>query len=432
MISKDRMDEHNELLKKLNKNDPGLSQLRQNIYKRFQIFWKNVRPRDMKLIVLITEYIDYEEISNRNSSCDLLIDSIMELYLESLHKDKSSTIAVFSQNLGATPYHENYWGITLSNIDHEDIRVRIRKKLSVYKEFSEGLLKHLLPYVVTCLAIVQNNGSTDFKKNSSYGLGKLISIIGKSKYLALETITNTKTGLSINALRNASAHSSIRTFPDNRIELSFNNNKKTEILVEKDINEDLDSLRDIVCIIKFSIVLFAIDNVHDLSGKFVSKSEDLQPEDAYLYLTNCFTKFQYSVEDVLDGPNSLISVRVKSLTKKNWQDILVELSIHLPVMDQYLEMINKKNATKVRIIGSDHSENEIGFVELSVGLINEIHLKENIIDVILQIQFFDAKKNLLDKSFNVLLSYIMIQNNFIQSYANNALHGLFQIDAVAI
>ena len=70
-------------------------------------------------------------------------------------------------------------------------------------------------------------------------------------------------------------------------------------------------------------------------------------------------------------------------------------------MGLYTEMINKKNITKVRIIGNDRSGDEIGFVELSINSINELHLdKKDIIDVVHQIQFFDVKRNLLDNSFN--------------------------------
>ena len=132
----------------------------------------------------------------------------MELYLESLYKNKSKTIAIFSHNLGTTPYHENYWSTMLSNTEHEypeDVRIRIRKKLHAYKELSEGMLKYVLPYVVTCLAIVQNKANTDFEKNASLGLGNLVHAISESKYPAFEIITQTKTGLTINDLRNASA-----------------------------------------------------------------------------------------------------------------------------------------------------------------------------------------------------------------------------------
>ena len=358
------------------------------------------------LNILTNEYVQYRIISKHNSSCDSLMDSMMELYLESLHKNKFKTIAVFSEDLGATPYYENVWSLMSSgknNKSHiEDIRVRIREKLSTYKEFSEGMLKYALPYIVTCLDIVQNK-DTDFEKNSSYSLGNLISKINESKYPALEIITNTKTGLSINDLRNISAHSSIRTFPNNQIELTLEkNHNRTKIRVqEKDIDEDLQSLADIVFIIKFSLSLFAADNVQDLRRKLVPRSEDQQPEDAYLYLTDCFTKFQYNVEDIPDILDSLISVTVTSLTEKYWKDILVELSIHLPSMGLYTEMINKKNITKVRIIGNDRSGDEIGFVELSINSINELHLdKKDIIDVVHQIQFFDVKRNLLDNSFN--------------------------------
>ncbi len=406
MVSKDLIDENNELFKKLKTSDPGLSQLRQDMYERFQIFWKNIRPRSIALNILTNEYVQYRIISKHNSSCDSLMDSMMELYLESLHKNKFKTIAVFSEDLGATPYYENVWSLMSSgknNKSHiEDIRVRIREKLSTYKEFSEGMLKYTLPYIVTCLDIVQNK-DTDFEKNSSYSLGNLISKINESKYPALEIITNTKTGLSINDLRNISAHSSIRTFPNNQIELTLEkNHNRTKIRVqEKDIDEDLQSLADIVFIIKFSLSLFAADNVQDLRRKLVPRSEDQQPEDAYLYLTDCFTKFQYNVEDIPDILDSLISVTVTSLTEKYWKDILVELSIHLPSMGLYTEMINKKNITKVRIIGNDRSGDEIGFVELSINSINELHLdKKDIIDVVHQIQFFDVKRNLLDNSFN--------------------------------
>ena len=404
MASKDIFDDSSESVKKLIKSDPGQFQLQRNIYKRFQIFWKNVRPRSTRLVFLTTEYADYEIISKRNSFYDLLIDSIMELYLESMHKNKSKTIAIFSHDLGATPYYENFWSLQLDELNHnKDNRVRVRKKLSLYKEISEGLLKHVLPYVVTCLAIVQNNANTDFEKNTLLKLGNLIYIISQSNYPALKKITNTKTGLSVNDLRNASAHSSVRTFPNDQIELTLEKkSKKKKINVkEKDIDEDIQYLADIVFIIKFSISLFVTDHVQDLRGKLVPISRDLQPEDACFYLFNCFAKFQYGVESIPVILDSLISIRVKSLITKSWKDILVELSIHLPAMRNYLKMINKGDITKIKIIGSNYSGDEVGFVELSLDSINRlVSGKQSTIDAFNRIKFFNAKKNLLDSSFN--------------------------------
>ena len=404
MASKDIFDDINESVKKLIKSDPGQFQLRQNIYKRFQIFWKNVRPRDTRLAFLTTEYTDYEIISKRNSFYDLLIDSIMELYLESMHKNKSKTIAIFSHDLGATPYYENFWSLQLGELDHnKDNRVRVRKKLSLYKEISEGLLKHVLPYVVTCLAIVQNNANTDFEKNTLLKLGSLIRIISQSNYPALKKITNTKTDVSVNDLRNVSAHLSVRTFPNDQIELTLERKGekiKTNVK-EKDIDEDTQYLADIAFIIKFSISLFVTDHVQDLRGKLVPISRDLQPEDAYFYLPSCFAKFQYGVEGIPVISDSLISIRVKSLITKSWKDILVELSIHLPIMRNYLKMINKEDITKIKIIGNNYSGDEVGFVELSLDLINRlVSGKQSTVDVFNRIKFFNAKKNLLDSSFN--------------------------------
>ena len=404
MDSNDPMDRYNKLLQNLNKSDPGLVQLRRNIYREFQIFWKTVPSRSIHMTTLIPEYVDYKEICIHNDLYALLLNSIMELYLESLDKNKSKTIAVFSHNLGNTPYFENFWSTALSNpVDrfHEDARIRIRKKLHTYKEISEGMLKYVLPYVVTCLAIVQNKDNTDFEKNASLGLGNLVYVISESNYPAFKIITHTKTGLTINDLRNVSAHSSIRTFSNNQIELTLKKgHNETKIRVdEQDIDDDLESLSFAVFIIKFSISLFVLDNISDVRKKFVMRDEDLQPEDGYAYLTDCFIKFQYSVEDNPNISKSQISIKVKSLTKKHWKDILVELSIHLPLMGRYLEMINKKNITKVKIVGSDHSGKKVGVVELPFNLISELYPK-NVIDLIRQIQFFDAQKNLLDNFFN--------------------------------
>ena len=307
----------------------------------------------------------------------------------------------------------------------DDIRVRIRKMLSVYKEISEGLLKHLLPYLVTCLAIVKNNTNTDFTKNSLLGLGNLVSNIDQSNYPALKIITNTKTGLSIHDIRNVSAHSSIRTSSSNQIELTFKKGNKIikKHVKENDILYDIQHLADIVLIVKFSISLFVIAHVPDLDKKLIPKHENLQREDSYFYLFDCFAKFQYGVKSIPNISDSLISINVESLTEKNWKDILVEISIHLPVMHKYLEMANQKNITKIRIIGWDHYGNEVGFVELAVDLINKLARgKEDLVNVFYQIQFFNAKRNRLDISFNnKAIKLIKLEENKVDDLKKSGL-----------
>jgi len=58
MISKKLIDEVSNTYVELQKNDPGLSRTLDELYDRFQIYWKNIRPRSIFLRVLIPEQKD--------------------------------------------------------------------------------------------------------------------------------------------------------------------------------------------------------------------------------------------------------------------------------------------------------------------------------------------------------------------------------------
>ncbi len=418
MIGKDFLQYESTMFEEMQKTDPGLRKIQNEIYEQLHIYLENLHPKDVALKFLILEYLEFKQISKRDVRCALLFDVIMELFTEALEINKLKILEIFSFHACDTIFYQNFWSDLqkMKSLNSADYRNYVREKFSIYEKISEGQLKRLMWYVVSCIEIIEK-GTTNFPKTRSCSLGDLICIINETKYPGLNLITDTKMGLKINVIRNASAHSSIQTFDDGQIRLFYKQNDEYTTVQEGDLDMDIQTLHDMVHVIKFCIVLVGINN-KELSKKYMPIDKKFEPESGYSLLILTFQKFSYTLYMPPKISGNIFTVYVKSIIEKTWIQILVELSLHLSPLKFYLEIINIQNPKlKIRIMAKNNLDKKIGYVEISYHVLNSIEsnrISEK--DLIKSIRFFNVEKKKMKSGFNKMA--LTLYNDEIRKLKN--------------